>query len=125
MRNDILNQVVYLVMFVLFSVAAFVVPVVYVRRYRYFAVRIRGTVYQRRFQVGWLLMIPGAVMLCIGCAIVMIWLLNWPPLGPDQWLLLAIVIFSLSFPCLLGGNYLVQDGYAFLRASSRRTSPEN
>jgi hypothetical protein len=45
-----LNQAVYLAMVVLFGVVAFLVPIFYKRRYRYFAVRFRGTVYQRRFR---------------------------------------------------------------------------
>jgi len=120
-----LNQAVYLAMVVLFGVAAFLVPIFYKRRYRYFAVRFRGTVYQQRFQAGWPIMTVGAETLCIGCAIFFIWLLNWPPLGQDQWLTLSLVIFSLGCLCFLVGMSLVQSGFTFLRLSSRRTSPEN
>jgi hypothetical protein len=66
-----------------------------------------------------------AEMLCIGSAIFFIWLLNWPPLGQDQWLTLSLVTFSLGCLCFLVGMSLVQDGIIFLALSSRRTTPEN
>lgn len=112
-------------MVVLFGVAAFLVPIFYKRRYRYFAVRFRGTTYQRRFQVGWPLMTAGAEMLCIGSAILFIWLLSWQPLSQNQRLTLSLGIFSLGCLCFLVGMSLVQSGFTFLRLSSRQTSPEN
>lgn len=120
-----LNQAVYLAMFVLCTVAVFLVPVVYVRRYRYFDDRFRGTVYQRRFRVGWQLMAMGTEIVSFGLMICFIWLLSWPPLGRDQWLMLSLVIFSLGCLCFLSGLSLVQDGFTFLRLRLRRTSPEN
>lgn len=112
------NQAVYLAMFVLFGVAIFLVPIVYVRRYRYFDLRFRGTVYQRRFQVGWPLMTVEAEMFCLGCAIFFVWLLSWPPLGQDQWLAFSLAIFSPGLLCFLVGMSLVQDGLVFLGVSS-------
>jgi hypothetical protein len=115
---------VYLAMFVLLSACAFLVPVVFVRRYHYYAVRFRGTIYYGRFRFGWPLVTVGSELVSIGGAICCIWLLGWPPLGQDQWLRLWLVIFSLGMLCNLVGLSLVQDGLTFLRMRSRRTSPE-
>jgi hypothetical protein len=115
-------------MFALSGICAFLVPIVYSLRYRYYLGQFHGAVYQRRFQVGWPLTTVGAEMMSIGTAICAVLLLRWPPLGQDRWITLDVVIFSLSVLCLFVGFgviYWIGDPFLFLRERSRRTSPDN
>ena len=113
---------------VLFSVLVLVSPVLFVRRYRFYAVQLRGTVYQKLFEVGWPLTSVGYEVMSLGCAMVMLWLLGLSPLDQNLWIILACVIFSLGILGFLAGQsvmYWRGDPFRHLRQRARRTSPEN
>ncbi len=111
---------VYLALFAVMSIYVLLVPLVFVLRYRYFIRRFDGTIYLKRFRVGWPIMSIGIELMCIAGVMVSAWLLEWFPLPQDQWLLLTITAISLGPLCMLVGLALPADGFQYLRTRSRQ-----
>lgn len=112
----------YLAVFALMCFGTMLAPLVFVLRYRYYLRQFDLTAYQGRFQIGWPVMTVGAELTCVGGALCMVWLQQWPPLSQDQWLFLPVGTFSPGLVCVFVAQAILAEGFQVLRARSRHTA---